>query len=489
MASGRDRRLDALEDRVGTLGESVATHGNGTSSLARFAKWADDPNGFIEHELGVPWEQFEHLAPLTELVRDRPFVVCRSCNGFGKDWLSARIALWWVYARRGFVLITGPTERQVREVVFAEVARAFGAAPQLPGKLYELALRLPANERAGLLGFTSTDASKLSGFHAPRLLVILTEAQGVESFAWEGVLSCSTGEDSRVLAVGNPLLASGRFFEVSRSAGWAAVKWAASDHPNVKTGRDVIPGAVTREFIKLMKSEYGEGSGVFSSRVLGEFPDSDDDALVKRAWLELAARKWESQAFEQIAASKAVRCAVDPARFGTDQTALAVVQGPVVREIVTWAHADTMETCGKVILALQERGLDPRSTAITCDEPGLGAGIIDRLRELGCRGVVSFNGGRTALRPDKFMNRRAETYWAVRRLLEEGKIAVPRDAKLWDELSGTRWHPNSRGQVQLESKDDLKLRLGRSPDRADAVSMALEARPLGGNFTPVRVKW
>ena len=91
------------------------------------------------------------------------------------------------------------------------------------------------------------------------------------------------------------------------------------------------------------------------------------------------------------------------------------------------------------------------------------------------------------MRVDKHANRRAEVFWNVRRLLEEGKVAMPRDAKLWDELCATRWSPNSKGQVALEAKDDLKDRLGRSPDRADAVSMALDARPLPGKWAPVRV--
>jgi hypothetical protein len=89
-------------------------------------------------------------------------------------------ALWWTYARGGLVLVTGPTERQVVEVVMGEVRQAFRKATDLPGDLYRTALRV--GDRAAILAFTSTEASRLTGFHAPRVLALITEAQGVEAF-------------------------------------------------------------------------------------------------------------------------------------------------------------------------------------------------------------------------------------------------------------------------------------------------------------------
>jgi hypothetical protein len=76
---------------------------------------------------------------------------------------------------------------------------------------------------------------------------------------------------------------------------------------------------------------------------------------------------------------------------------------------------------------------------------------------------------------DKYLNLRAEAYWTLRTLLEQGQIAIPRDEKLWDELTSIQWKPNSAGRIQLEPKDAFRKRLGRSPDRADAVAMAFHA--------------
>ena len=121
----------AIERLGRDLGDLLATHERGRS-LDEFTVYRDDPIGFIRDVLhGDPWGRQEEIA---EAVRESPLTVVRSCNGAGKDWLAARLALWWVYARKGLALVTGPTERQVREVVMGEVARAFRKAEDLPGR-------------------------------------------------------------------------------------------------------------------------------------------------------------------------------------------------------------------------------------------------------------------------------------------------------------------------------------------------------------------
>ena len=94
--------------------------------------------------------------------------------------------------------------------------------------------------------------------------------------------------------------------------------------------------------------------------------------------------------------------------------------------------------------------------------------------------VHGFNGGARAGAPDRFANRRAEAYWTLARRLEAGEIALPEDEELATELLAIRWRPTPEGRVRIEAKDNLRGRLGRSPDRADAVSMAFayELRPV-----------
>lgn len=496
------------------LGDLLAKHER-AADLQDFEVYADNPLGFITEVLGgKPWAAQERIA---EAVLDAPQTVVRSCNAAGKDWIAAHLALWWVYARRGLVLLTGPTERQVREIVMGEVARAWSRATGLPGELYTNSLRLGREEHAGILAFTSTQASRLTGFHAPRVFAVLTEAQGVEDFAYEGMIACATGTDDRLLAVGNPLSPSGRFFVVSRSETWRSIQVSAEDHPNVAQGREVIPGGVSRAFVERIAKEYGRGSGVYRARVEGEFPDSGDEGLFQRSWLESAADRWEDGAFRDAVEKAEPLVAVDPARYGPDSTVLVVRLGPRLDRIVSWSRAGTMETvdrirdeAGKAGVTRQfygphprrgEFGINPRlrryrhqnhwrggTGHLVVDAVGLGGGVADRLEQLRYH-VSSFNGGRRARDKKRFLNARAEAYWELRERLEEGTIALPRDEKLFDELVAIRWKPTSLGQIQIESKDDLRDRLGRSPDRADAVSMAFYSRALRGagldNLEPV----
>ena len=363
-----------------------------------------------------------------------------------------------------------------------EVARAFHAAKSLPGELYQMALRLGSAEQAGILAFTSTEASRLKGFHAPRVLAVLTEAQGVEEFAWEGLLACVTGSEDRVLAVGNPLSPSGRFYSVSRSTNWQSLRISAEEHPNLLNGGQPIPGGPSREFMQRIASEFGEGSGIYRARVLGDFPDEGEEGLIRRSWLEEAAERFDRREFRLEAARAVPIVAVDPARYGPDYTVLAVRRGPVLQEIVAWGQVSTMETVGRLQEELRRVGIAPGGSGwVIVDEVGLGAGVLDRLKELGYRyRAYPFNGGRKARDRARFLNARAESYWHLRQKLEAGEIALPRDEMLFDELVATRWRPTSDGRVQIEGKDDLKGRLGRSPDRADAVAMACYRFAAGG---------
>ena len=467
------RRLDA------ELGELLERHDR-ARDLSEFARYESDPVAFICEVLkGEPWSRQVEIA---ESVRDSPLVVVRSANAVGKDWIAARLALWWVYCRRGLALVTGPTERQVREVVMGEVARAFHTAKDLPGELYQMALRLGSGEQAGILAFTSTEASRLTGFHAPGVLAVLTEAQGVEEFAWEGLLACVTGSEDRVLAVGNPLSPSGRFYSVSRSTNWRSLRISAEEHPNLLNGKAPIPGGPSREFVQRIAQEFGEGSGIYRARVLGDFPDEGEEGLIRRSWLEEAAERFVRHEFRFEAARAVPVIAVDPARYGPDYTVLAVRRGPVLQEIIAWGQTSTMETVGRLREELRRVGVTPDGGGwVIVDEVGLGAGVVDRLKELGYRyHAYPFNGGRKAYDQERFLNARAESYWHLRQKLEAGEIALPRDEMLFNELVATKWRPTSDGRVQIEGKDDLKARLGRSPDRADAVAMAFYRFAAGG---------
>lgn len=499
-----------LKEGIGELLE----HQENARSIEEFERYADDPVGFITEVLGD--DLTEAQTEVAEAVRSHLQVAVRGCHGSGKDWLAARLALWWVYTRQGLAILTGPTERQVKEILMRRELRRAWRGRRLPGDLFEMALRLDNNEQAGILAFTASDPDRFTGHHAPAVLIVITEGQGVEPEIYEAAQKVLTGEQSRLLVVGNANRPIGRFYEIHRSPAWVKVKISAFDHPNVQTGKELIPGAVTRQWVDGIEAEYGRDSPFWQAAVLAEFPENADEALVQRSWLEAAARRWEH---EHGPLNGALVLAVDPARYGADKTALVVRRGRRLHEIILWAKASTMETANRVVHAALARGMDstrsgwgtvkdsssmsrwmrnhlPPNTSsgqIVVDEVGLGGGVLDRLHELGWK-VEGFNGGASpeGRNADRFSNARAEAYWTIRKLLEEGAVDLPRDPYLWEELQETRWATNSKGEVQIEPKDMLKAQIGRSPDRADAVVMAFWIEHRTGAlvdpslFTPIK---
>jgi hypothetical protein len=107
---------------------------------------------------------------------------------------------------------------------------------------------------------------------------------------------------------------------------------------------------------------------------------------------------------------------------------------------------------------------------------GVGSGVIDPLRRKTYSVTPFHSSGRAEQGDDliRFYNARAEAYWALRRKLEEGELAIPRDPLLWEELLNTTWSVK-QGKVIIEDKKEIKRRLGRSPDRADALMLSLVA--------------
>lgn len=489
------------------LGKVEASHSR-AASLDDFEPYRDRPVAFIREVLdGDPWEVQREIAGA--VLTDRRVAVA-TCNSLGKDWLAARLALWWVYARRGRVLVTGPTERQVKEVVMrSEVRPAFTSTPRLPGDLYETALRVEGT--GGIIGMTSADASKLTGFHHPAgVLVLITEAQGVENLVFEAAAANTTGKEDAILAVGNPLAPVGRFFDITRRQRWRTFKVSAFDHPNVVEDREVIPGAVTRAWIEYMRAEYGETSPVYRSRVLAEWPEEGEDSIILRAWLEAAAERWEEwRTRRREEGEGGLAVGVDVGRR-VDATVVGVRRGSVLAELHRYPpRGDLMEMVGRLVADLPristdhdagrenppeggmwQPGQDPpqgRPGRLVVDEGGLGGGFVDRLRELLSEkrwglswALEDFNAARSPTGPDaeRYLNRRAQAYWNLRTLLQRGKVAVPEHEKLWEELLATEYRLTSSGKIQIVEKDELRVTLGRSPDFADATAFAfLPSRP------------
>jgi hypothetical protein len=475
------------------VGELLAER-NAAQGTAALEVYAEDPAGFLRDVLRCdPWAKQVEMA---EAVRDYPRVVCVTGNGLGKDFIVARAALWWIYARRGFVILTGPTERQVKHILMREVRQAFLRATDLPGQVFELSVRVGGETR--LLAMTSDAADQLTGFHDARgLLIAITEGQGVSAATYEAAEACCTGPRDRVFAYGNPTRNTGSFHTVAHSRHWHALTVAATESPNVASGAEEIPGLITREGIELKAAEWGTGSPLYQSRVLAHFPTDAVESIASRALLERAFRAHHTETASEasVAATHSTPwCALDVARAGEDANVLVIAQGDpeqclFIREAHSWHAPDTNDTLAKVE-ALADAAyawLTPRARErlrraawpesprwrplILTDEAGMGGPVLDQLKQRGFA-VEGFLGAASPIDGDRFQNKRAESYFAFKLALEHGRLALPRSEALVEECLSTEWTVGPRDRIAIIDKDTVRRQLGRSPDLLDAITMA-----------------
>jgi hypothetical protein len=160
---------------------------------------------------------------------------------------------------------------------------------------------------------------------------------------------------------------------------------------------------------------------------------------------------------------------LDIARFGDDETVCYRNRGGHVREEWRAAKQSTMVTAGRAIRTLEEHH---ELIPMVADVIGVGAGVVDRMVELG-HPVVPFNSSAKPRNPKRFLNRRAEAYWGFRQMLEDEAVDLDgQDEDLLAQLTGIKYTLTSDGKIKIESKEDMKKRGLPSPDRADAVVMS-----------------
>lgn len=484
-----ERQLSELDLRIDEL---IAAHDD-SRAIKDCRQYFDDPVGFMRDILHFePWSKQIEFAE--SVVRNKR-TVARGAHSMGKDATLGPVMLWAAYARGMLVLAISATEKQLLGQLWRELSERF-LPSKLAGKLYAGDLRINGQKR--IIGMTSGNVSNLSGWHDPNgVFVAISESQSeqVEAAAFDAAEANTVDDLSRICVAGNPINPAGRFYDIHQRASWAKIKMSAFDHPNIREGRMVIPGGPAPGWPKDIEQEYGADSPFYIARVLAEFPDTKIDGLIKASWWRAAVERWKDQTqWPGNALTGVPVLACDPARYGTDKSALAICQGGVCRELVTWAQKSVVESAKLVVDhatrvwaedANRWRGRVERGQpSIYCDSPGLGGGLVDVLRVTNGPHIVSglqpvrwhaheFNGAAKAGDDKRFLNLRAESHFAFRKLLEDGEVAVPPDPLLQEEALAITWTLNSHNKIQIVSKDELRKDLKRSPDRWDAVLIGM----------------
>ena len=163
----------------------------------------------------------------------------------------------------------------------------------------------------------------------------------------------------------------------------------------------------------------------------------------------------------------------DIARHGDDNTSIADICGNFLSGISTYKKYDTAEIANITIKHIQKNKVSPENLGI--DTVGLGAGVYDNMKEKGFEAIEIISGNKPTKSDGsyEFKNLRSQMWWQFRTDCKEGIISINLDdPELLADLTAPRYKIVNDRVIQVESKDDIKKRLGRSPDKGDSVVYA-----------------
>lgn len=431
--------------------------------LAR--RYGNDPVAFAKEVIGVepdPWQE-EFLRVVADPKHRR--VSVRSGHGTGKSTAVAMASLWHLLWRvPGKVVMTAPTSAQLFDALFSEVKRMTKMLKPPFDQLLEVKadrIELKSHAADAFISCRTSRAEQpeaLAGVHSPHVLLIADEASGVPEAVFESAAGSMSGHSATTILTGNPTRNTGLFYDTHHRLkdDWYTMHVSCIDSPRVSD-----------DFIGEMMMRYGEDSPAYHIRVLGNFPPAEENTVIPVHLIERA------QANEvEIDEHTTPIWGLDCARHGNDSSVLCKRQGPKVHPLKVWRNMDLMQLTGAVKVEYDTSAPGLRPAEIIVDSIGLGAGVLDRLRELGlpARGL---NVSERAAANGIYMNSRAELWFKLKEWLEGRDVELPKDDQLFAELAAPRYTFKSSGKIQVESKDSMKKRGLKSPDRADAVCLSL----------------
>jgi hypothetical protein len=454
---------------------------------------------------------------LDAIPRERR-VAARGPHGLGKSTTAALAVLWFATTRDAAgidwkVLTTASAWRHLNKYLWPEIHKwarrirwdVLGRDPfSERTELLTLILKLATGAASPV---ASNRAELIEGAHADSLLYLVDEAKIVPNATWDAIEGAFSGgrmdglPEAFALAISTPGPTTGRFYDIHRRAP-GLEDWFVR---HVTLEEAIAAGRISRAWAEQRARQWGRDSALYANRVLGDFQAADEDSVIPLAWVEAAIERWhawEDDGRPELPGRRVL--GVDVARTGGDSTVFAHRMGPVVAKLTTYDRQDTMQTTARVLAAIKGTG-DPEEgeageTAEAGDEQevpdgwvpvvdsiGVGGGVVDRLRELG-RPVLAYTGAAKSRKRTRdgefgFANVRSAAYWNLRELLDpafDAEIMLPPDDLMISDLTTPTWDITTGvpPKIAVEKKEDVVTRLGRSPDRGDAIAMAFFAESL-----------
>ena len=441
---------------------------------------------FISDILGI--QIHDKAEEIIESVQHKQNTATKGCHESGKTYIAAAIMHWWLSTHVDSLCITtAPNQEAVEKLIWrdyndqylqAEARNAFSLYPTKP-----LLAEHTIGPKWYAVGKTAKheNAAYFQGFHSRGpMLYIIDEGSGVETTFFDARHRFASKPDDRVLVLGNPYPPGTEFHRCFVDADFNPITISAFDTPNVKAGSIVIPGMITLEQVDKWRANYGEDSSFWVTRVLAQFYERGDIGLIPLSWWEHAVEKWHK--LKSVARDGARSLGIDVATEGNDETILIQIEGCYVYEPESFSNSDT------TAIGHRAEHVINAGYRATVDAIGVGSGVVSTIRHDGFP-VYAYKGSERTEEKDKsgefgFVNLRSLAYWRLREALDPRNpdcLALPPDPKLKEDLVGLKYKDAAGGKIQVEMKKDVVKRLGRSPDRGDALAMANIGR-YGGVF-------
>jgi hypothetical protein len=384
----------------------------------------------------------------------------------GKTFLEAGLIIWYLSVHyKAKVICTAPTQHQLYQVLWSELAKM--NEDSLLKDSFEWTASKFAFKQSPADWFavarSSSKPENMQGFHAEHMLILVDEASGVDEEILEAIEGATTDEGNIIMMFGNPTRLKGAFYDSFNSKKRFFTNFTMSC---------LESSNVSEKYPQQIAAKYGEDSDIYRVRVLGEFPQQEDDAIISIYDVEKAVgREVEESVVEEVE----IGC--DVARFGDDETTIYKrINNKITEEWISKKNT-TMQIVGRIVTILNDYE-EVKKVIVNIDDTGVGGGVTDRLRELQSEGKINsrvvinaVNNNKKAFDKKHYKNIITELWFKMKDKIKE--LSIPNDEVLINQLSSRNYEILSDGRLMVESKEKIKKRGMTSPDRADGVLLTL----------------
>ena len=388
-------------------------------------------------------------------------------NAVGKTAMEALIVLWFLDCYPdGVVATTAGTWFQIKDQLWREIPFWLERAKDEVVVKNPTATGIDIDSKWYAAGRAASKEATFEGIHSRRVLMLFDEGKAIGKPIYDAARRILRGTPEAWWIVGStPGSPVGSYYEACQTSLWKQHHFTAYESSMISLDQ------LEDDWLEL-----GERSPLFWSMVLAEFPEEAEDTVLPLSEVQSIVDDTAAQA-RCLEYGFEPRAGIDVARFGNDETAICLALGGWCKEMHAWRGRRLTETAGRCLEHLRRWGVQPGCTGV--DDVGLGGGVTDMLYEQELDPVPISNSMRAA-QEARFADWITEAWFSYRDMVRDGLASIPDDKILINQLAGRRYEITADSRLRIESKNRLRQRALRSPDRAEALMYATGMLSLAG---------